>query len=111
MAGASSLSPASTSCRTMARLMKSAGSRRGLPVCEDIWLSPVCTHLKQQGAELLISPHGSPYEIDKDDLRTGQIAAKRVAETGLPLVFLNRVGGQDEVVFDGASFVLNGDGT
>ncbi|GAO40642.1 glutamine-dependent NAD(+) synthetase [Sphingomonas changbaiensis NBRC 104936] len=87
------------------------GVRIGLPICEDIWFPPVCAHLKAEGADILISPHGSPYEIDKDDLRTGEIAAKRVAETGLPLVFLNRVGGQDEVVFDGASFVLNGDGT
>jgi NAD+ synthase len=87
------------------------GVRIGLPICEDIWFPPVCAHLKQQGAELLISPHGSPYEIDKDDLRTGEIGPKRVAETGLPLIFLNRVGGQDEVAFDGASFVLNGDGT
>jgi NAD+ synthase len=87
------------------------GLKLGLPVCEDIWFPPVCAHLKSQGAELLISPHGSPYEIDKDELRTGQVASARVAETGLPLIFLNRVGGQDEVVFDGASFVLNGDGT
>jgi NAD+ synthase len=87
------------------------GVKLALPICEDIWFAPVCAHLKEQGAELLISPHGSPYEIDKDDLRTGQIGSKRVAETGLPLIFLNRVGGQDEVVFDGASFVLNGDGT
>jgi NAD+ synthase len=87
------------------------GIRLGLPICEDIWFPPVCMHLKEQGAELLISPHGSPYEIDKDDLRTGEIGAQRVAETGLPIVFLNRVGGQDEIVFDGASFVLNGDGT
>ena len=87
------------------------GIRLGLPLCEDIWFQPVCRHLKAQGAELFISPHGSPYEIDKDDLRTGQVGAARVAETGVPLILLNRVGGQDEVVFDGASFVLNGDGT
>lgn len=86
------------------------GVRIGLPICEDIWAPAVCAHLKRQGAELLISPNGSPYEIDKDDLRSGKIAAARVAETGLPLIYLNRVGGQDEVVFDGASFVLNGDG-
>ena len=83
----------------------------GLPICEDIWFPPVCAHLKAAGAELLISPHGSPYELEKDELRTGEVGARRVAETGLPLIFLNRVGGQDEVVFDGASFVLNGDGT
>jgi NAD+ synthase len=87
------------------------GVRLGLPICEDIWFSPVCAHLKAQGAELFISPHGSPYEIEKDDLRTGQVGAQRVEETGVPLIFLNRVGGQDEVVFDGASFVLNGDGS
>jgi NAD+ synthase len=87
------------------------GVRLGLPICEDIWFPTVCRHLADRGAELFISPHGSPYEIEKDDLRTGEIGAKRVAETGVPLIFLNRVGGQDEVVFDGASFVLNGDGT
>ena len=87
------------------------GVQLGLPICEDIWFPDVCGHLKARGAELLIAPHGSPYEIDKDDLRSGGIAASRVAETGLPLVFLNRVGGQDEIVFDGASFVMNGDGT
>ncbi|HEV2568497.1 NAD+ synthase [Sphingomonas sp.] len=87
------------------------GLRLGLPICEDIWFPQVCAHLGTQGAELFISPHGSPYEIEKDDLRTGQIGADRVRETGVPLIFLNRVGGQDEVVFDGASFVLNGDGT
>ena len=87
------------------------GVRLGLALCEDIWFPPVCAHLEAQGADILIAPHGSPYEINKDDLRTGEVAGKRVAETGLPLIFLNRVGGQDEVVFDGASFVLNGDGT
>ncbi len=87
------------------------GVRLGLPLCEDIWFPPVCAHLKDRGAELFISPHGSPFEIDKDELRIAQVAATRVAETRVPLVFLNRIGGQDEVVFDGASFVLNGDGT
>ena len=66
-------------------------------------------HLKASGAELFISVHGSPYEIEKDDMRLGQVATRRVKETGIPMVFLNRVGGQDEIVFDGASFVLNGD--
>src|SRR6476469_2492744 len=85
------------------------GVRIGVPICEDIWFPKVCAHLKERGAELLIAPHGSPYEIDKDDLRVCGVAAKRVAETGLPLVLVNRVGGQDELVFDGASFVLNAD--
>lgn len=87
------------------------GVNIGLPLCEDIWFPTVCGHLKALGAELLISPHGSPYEIDKDELRVNGVAALRVAETGLPLAFVNRVGGQDEIVFDGASFVLNADGS
>ncbi|TXC73347.1 NAD+ synthase [Sphingorhabdus soli] len=86
------------------------GVRLGIPICEDIWFPTVCAHLLEQGAEILFAPHGSPFEIDKDDRRIGQVAGARVAETGLPLIFLNRVGGQDEIVFDGCSFVLNGDG-
>jgi NAD+ synthase len=86
------------------------GVRLGLPICEDGWLPKVSKHLAEQGAEILISVNGSPYEIDKDDRRLEQVFAARVAETGLPLLFLNRVGGQDEVVFDGCSFVLNADG-
>ncbi len=86
------------------------GVQLGLPICEDGWLPSVCAHLKAKGAELLVSVNGSPYEIDKDDRRLEQVFAARVAETGLPILFLNRVGGQDEVVFDGCSFVLNADG-
>ena len=87
------------------------GARIGVPICEDIWFSDVTDHLKAAGAELLIVPNGSPYEIDKDDLRVSGVAAARVRETGLPLAYLNRIGGQDELVFDGASFILNGDGS
>ncbi|AYJ86581.1 NAD+ synthase [Sphingomonas paeninsulae] len=87
------------------------GVKIGVPICEDIWFSSVTDHLKLAGAELLIVPNGSPYEIDKDDLRVSGVAAARVTETGLPLAYLNRIGGQDELVFDGASFVLNGDGS
>ena len=86
------------------------GVRIGVPICEDGWLAPVSLHLKERGAELLISTNGSPYEIDKDDRRVEEVFAARVRETGLPLMFLNRVGGQDELVFDGSSFVLNADG-
>jgi NAD+ synthase len=86
------------------------GVRLGIAICEDIWFPRVCGHLADRGAEMLFAPHGSPFEIDKDDRRIGQVAGARVAETGLPLIFLNRVGGQDEIVFDGCSFVLNGDG-
>ncbi|RYG25758.1 MAG: NAD+ synthase, partial [Burkholderiales bacterium] len=83
----------------------------GLPICEDIWQPDVCRHLADFGAEILISVNGSPYEIDKDALRIESVAKRRAADTGLPLAFLNRVGGQDELVFDGASFVVNGDGS
>ncbi len=87
------------------------GVKLGVPICEDIWFPAACGQLKALGAEILLAPHGSPFEMDKDDLRSGGIAAARVAETGLPLIFVNRVGGQDEIVFDGASFVMNGDGS
>ena len=86
------------------------GVKLGVPVCEDIWSEEVCTALAERGAGLLIVPNGSPYWIDKQEVRCG-VAATRVAETGLPLAYVNQVGGQDELVFDGASFVLNGDGT
>ena len=84
------------------------GVRIGVPICEDIWFPDVCECLAETGAELLISPHGSPYEIGKDDKRLAQAVA-RIGETGLPLALLNRVGGQDELVFDGSGFVLNPD--
>ena len=83
----------------------------GLPICEDIWHPDVCRHLADFGAELLICINGSPYEIDKDTLRIDGVAKRRAVDNGLPLAYLNRVGGQDELVFDGASFVVNGDGS
>jgi NAD+ synthase len=83
----------------------------GLPICEDIWHPDVCRHLADFGAELLLCINGSPYEIDKDALRIDGVAKRRAVDTGLPLAYLNRVGGQDELVFDGASFVINGDGS
>ncbi len=86
------------------------GVKLGVPVCEDIWSEEVCEALKQAGAELLIVANGSPYWIDKQDVRYG-VAEARVAETHLPLAYVNQVGGQDELVFDGASFVLNSDAT
>ena len=86
------------------------GVKLGLPICEDGWLPAVSQHLTERGAEILISVNGSPYEIDKDDRRLEEVFAARVAETALPLLFLNRIGGQDELVFDGCSFVLNADG-
>lgn len=86
------------------------GLKIGVPICEDNWFPAVSAHLSSLGAELIIAPHGSPYEIDKDDRRLTDVIGRRVAENGLPTIFLNRVGGQDELVFDGCSFVLNADG-
>jgi NAD+ synthase len=86
------------------------GVKIGVPICEDVWYMTVCEMLAREGAEILIAPHGSPYEIDKDERRLTQVVGQRVAENHLPAIFLNRVGGQDELVFDGCSFVLNADG-
>jgi NAD+ synthase len=86
------------------------GVKLGVPICEDIWRESVCAHLFQAGADILLVPNGSPYETDKDDQRQ-RLVRDRVVETGLPLVYLNRVGGQDELVFDGSSFVTNDDGS
>jgi NAD+ synthase len=74
-----------------------------------MWLEPVCAHLADLGAEFFIVPHGSPYELDKIDTRD-RLARARTTSTALPLIFLNRVGGQDELVFDGSSFVMHPDG-
>jgi NAD+ synthase len=87
------------------------GTMIGVPICEDIWQPDVCRHLADFGAEIFICINGSPYEIDKDTLRIDGVAKRRAVDTGLPLAYLNRVGGQDELVFDGASFVVNGDGS
>ena len=82
------------------------GIRIGSPICEDAWWPEVAETLAESGAEILIVPNGSPYHRNKLDLRMGHMVG-RVVETGLPLVYLNSVGGQDDQVYDGASFVLN----
>ena len=86
------------------------GTMIGVPICEDIWHPDVCRHLADFGAEIFLCPNGSPYEIDKDALRIDGVAKRRAVAAKVPLAYLNRVGGQDELVFDGASFVVNGDG-
>jgi NAD+ synthase len=86
------------------------GVRIGIPICEDIWTEESSETLAESGAELLLVPNGSPFEQNKDDQRLNLVVA-RVTETGLPLAYLNQVGGQDELLFDGASFVLNKDRT
>ena len=84
------------------------GVRIGIPICEDIWGEEVVETLAETGAEILISPNGSPFDWPKPDRRI-TVAVARVTESGLPLAYVNQVGGQDELVFDGASFVLNAD--
>ncbi len=86
------------------------GIRLGLMICEDWWFPTVAETLAETGAELLLSINGSPYESDKSGRRV-QLAVARVVETNLAFIFLNQVCGQDELVFDGASFVLNPDRT
>ncbi len=80
--------------------------RIGSPICEDAWYEDVCETLAETGAEFLLVPNGSPYHREKYDVRLNRMVA-RVVETGLPLIYLNMVGGQDDQVFDGGSFVLN----
>ena len=82
------------------------GVRLGVMICEDMWEQDVAEGLQESGAEILIVINGSPYEIDKPDQRMN-FAVGRVSETGLPLAYVNLVGGQDELVFDGCSFILN----
>ena len=82
--------------------------RLGVMVCEDMWFEDVAETLAESGAELLIVPNGSPFELDKPDFRLNHAVA-RVTETGLPLIYVNQMSGQDDLVFDGSSFVLNAD--
>jgi NAD+ synthase len=85
------------------------GRRLGVMICEDMWFPEVSGHLAGRGAELLIALNASPFESDKPGQRRGH-AASRVGETGLPLLYVNQVGGQDELVFDGGSFAMTGAG-
>ncbi|AEV37162.1 NAD+ synthetase [Pseudovibrio sp. FO-BEG1] len=84
------------------------GVRLGVPICEDTWTDEVCECLEETGAEILLVPNASPYNREKTEERM-QLMISRVVETGLPFVYCNQVGGQDELVFDGASFALNHD--
>jgi NAD+ synthase len=84
------------------------GVRIGVPICEDIWGYDPVECLSETGAEMLLVPNGSPFDAGKRDHRLN-VAVARILDSGLPLAYLNQVGGQDELVFDGASFVLNAD--
>src|SRR5215213_703688 len=85
------------------------GVKIGVPICEDIWQEIVCGHLADSGADMLLVPNGSHDELDKDDIRY-RLVRSRAVQTGLPIAYINRVGGQDELVFDGSSFVIHPDG-
>jgi NAD+ synthase len=80
----------------------------GVPICEDVWHRDVCDYLVAQGAQLLLCPNGSPYWKNKQHIRLGLVRA-RVTEDRVPLLYLNQIGGQDELVFDGASFGIEPD--
>ena len=82
------------------------GMRLGIAVCEDIWFPDLCEMLGETGAEIILSLNASPFENAKTDMRMMH-AVSRMTETGLPFVYVNMVGGQDELVFDGSSFALN----
>jgi NAD+ synthase len=84
------------------------GVRLGVPICEDIWGEDIVECLAETGAEILLVPNGSPYWRQKSDVRLN-IAVSRVTEQNLPMVYVNQVGGQDELIFDGVSFGLNAD--
>jgi NAD+ synthase len=86
------------------------GVRVGIPICEDIWGPEVVECLAETGTELMVVPNGSPYSRDKEEVRLN-IAVARVTESDLPIIYVNQIGGQDELVFDGASFGLNADRT
>ena len=86
------------------------GVRIGVPICEDIWGPDPVECILETGGEILLVPNASPYERDKLSIRR-KVAEARVKESGLPLIYLNQVGGQDELVFEGASFALNSDGS
>ncbi len=82
------------------------GHNIGILICEDIWFAEGAKHLKQQGAEIILSPNGSPYSTTKRNRRI-EVARDRVKDTGLPLVYVNQIGGQDDLVYDGGSFLMD----
>ncbi len=81
----------------------------GFPICEDLWHKDVSAYLKADGAEILIVPNGSPFQHDKNSTRM-EHAQSRAKENKCPILYVNQIGGQDELVFDGGSFALSADG-
>ena len=94
---------------TSARCVNLGGIRLGLAVCEDVWEPEVARRLVDDGAQLIVVPNGSPYELGKQQKRE-ELLAMRAAETGVPFAYVNQVGGQDELVFDGGSCVIDRSG-
>ncbi len=92
-----------------AAVLRLGGIAIGLTICEDVWGPGPVAQSRSAGAECVISINGSPYETHSQKLREKSVA-KRIAETGIPIVYLNTVGGQDELVFDGGSFAMDGEG-
>ena len=90
-------------------MVKIKGVKIGFPICEDIWFSDISNILKKAGADLLISPNGSPYERHKLKKRHNEVF-KRCKENNIPIIYLNLVGGQDDQVFDGGSFAMDNNG-
>ena len=95
---------------TLPTVVELNGIKAGILVCEDIWEPEPAAQARSAGAEVLLVINASPYEVNKQSQRERDVARRRVAETGVPLLFVNLIGGQDELVFDGNSFVMNARG-
>src|SRR5882762_5842784 len=95
---------------TDATIIDINGVKAGVLVCEDAWDSDPARQARQAGAEVLLIINASPYEVDKQTQREQQVVRERIRETGIPVVFCNLIGGQDELVFDGNSFVMDAQG-
>jgi NAD+ synthase (glutamine-hydrolysing) len=95
---------------TQATIIEVNGLRAGVLVCEDVWDSAPARQARDAGAQVLLVINASPYEVDKQSQREQQVVRQRIRENGVPVVFLNLIGGQDELVFDGNSFVMDAKG-
>jgi NAD+ synthase (glutamine-hydrolysing) len=95
---------------TQPTIIEMNGIRAGVLVCEDAWDSGPARQAREAGAQVLLVINASPYEVDKQSQREQEVVGERIRENGIPVVFLNLIGGQDELVFDGNSFVMDGQG-
>src|SRR6202140_5149930 len=91
-------------------LVELNGVKAGVLVCEDVWDAKPALQTRKAGAQVLLVINASPYEVDKQLQREQEVGRARVGEAGIPLVFVNLIGGQDELVFDGNSFVMDAEG-